>query len=625
MKNSITRWLPAALLMAAACRCDVCSAASVAGVSCLRLDKFTASNLFSEAAALMENGRTQEVVSVYNDIIQSGRFNRDIHEALYRKGLYLQAMKQDQEAIACWKILLGKYTNTEWHDDALLEMGKIYALNLNQPEKAFACYERLIREYPGSERLVEAQFQLGVAAYMKGNYRKARVCFETALKKDPQGGLSGEAQEWLNRTTGAMTGVLGLPSPERSAQAGVRNSLTPSGLSKPTSKQDTSSRKTSGLQRDLSAEVAKAEAMQNKGDYKEALKAFQPITRNFMRGKGYDRALFRMGQCQAALGNEQDAMATWGEVLRLVQMKQPCEYADDSLLAQADTWLNALDNPDKAFACCQTLQTEYPDSDLIPQAEHLIGLVYFHQGELDKARDIFEQELARRGAGLAKNPQPAGTNALALRSSQSEGGPLTGLERLIAACGSRQAAGLFKAGMKNTPRPDPMIQKGDMQFTAKDYGKARQNYERAIRKAPGTEQAAYALLQAGRCLNQMRQYRQALWCYEQFLTKYRQSQYADDALLRAGVIYVGPLRNMAAGAKLYITILERYPDSNEAETAQYHLATLAYWKKEFSKALALYQQVAETWPEGKYADFVNKKRLPEIQTAMARHGTRRTK
>ena len=527
-------------------------------------------------------------MSVYDNIIQHNRLSRDVYEALYRKGLCFQAMKQDHEAIACWKTLVTRYTATDWDDDALLEMGNIYAANLNQPEKARLCYERLIRNYPRSERFTEAQFQLGVAAYMKGHYGKARESFAAALRKDPQGGLAKEVQEWLGRTSMALNGA-----------PGATRKLTP--------KTDQPNRKTSDLQRDLAAEVAEAESIQNKGDYKEALKAFQRITRNFMRGEGYYQAIFRKGQCQAALGDEQDAIATWEEILRLVQLKkQPCEYADDSLLAQADTWLNSLDSPAKALKCCQTLQTEYPDSDLIPQAEHLIGLVYFHQGELDKARDIFEQE-------LAKAPRSTDTNALALSSSLSAGGPLTGLERLIAACQDPQAADVFKAGIKKTTGADPMTRKGDMQFTAKDYAKARQNYERAVRKAPGTEQAAYALLQAGRCLNQMRQYRQALWCYEQFLTKYRQSQYADDALLRAGVIHVGPLRDMAAGAKLYTTILERYPDSNEAETAQYHLATLAYWKKDFPKALSLYQQVAEIWPDGRYADFIAEKRAPELE------------
>ncbi len=525
----------------------------------------------------MDSGRTREAVQIYDDLIKQSRFSRDIHEALFRKGLCLQAMKQYQRAIACWKTLLRRYTNTEWDDDALLEMGNTYAQSLNQPKKALRCYKLLIRDYPRSERLIEARYQLGVAAYMKGDYRKAKASFEAVLSKYPGCGLAREAQEWLSRTSTAQ------------------NSLTRSHTRKPKSGMNQPKRKTSGLRRDMATEVAKAEAIQARGKTKEALRAFQRIVKNNVWGRGYDRALFRLGQCYVALGAAERAIETWQKILRLSRMNLTCEYADNSLLTQAETWLNALGKPDKALKCCRTLQTEYPNSDLILQSEHIIGLVYFHQGKLDKARAVFERELAR-------TPQSTDTNAL-----------LTGLERLIIACRDPRSAGIFPGtGSKTLTRAETLVRMGNMQFTAKEYAKARRAYKKAVRAAPGTEPAAYALLQTGRCLNQMRKYRQALQRYKQFLTKYRQSEYADDALLRAGVIYVGPLHNMAAGAKLYTLILQRYPKSNEAETAQYHMATLAYWKKDWNQALSLYQQVVKTWPNGRYAEFIAAKRVPEL-------------
>ena len=126
-------------------------------------------------------------------------------------------------------------------------------------------------------------------------------------------------------------------------------------------------------------------------------------------------------------------------------------------------------------------------------------------------------------------------------------------------------------------------------------------------------EAQEALFQKGRCWNQARQYRKALRCYDAFLTAYKGSQYADDALLRAGVIHVGPLHDAARGARLYTTILERYPDSNAAETALYHLATLAFWDRDWERARALYRRVLETWPEGPYARFLMGERLPALE------------
>ena len=67
-------------------------AASAAGV-------FAASNMFSKAVSLMDSGKTREAVQIYDALIQKSRFSRDIHKALYLKGVCLQAMKQDQQAI----------------------------------------------------------------------------------------------------------------------------------------------------------------------------------------------------------------------------------------------------------------------------------------------------------------------------------------------------------------------------------------------------------------------------------------------------------------------------------------------------------------------------------------------
>ncbi|MFA5344591.1 MAG: tetratricopeptide repeat protein [Kiritimatiellia bacterium] len=71
---------------------------------------------------------------------------------------------------------------------------------------------------------------------------------------------------------------------------------------------------------------------------------------------------------------------------------------------------------------------------------------------------------------------------------------------------------------------------------------------------------------------------------------------------------------------MYTTLIERYPKSAEAETAQYHLATLAYWKKDWDKALKLYRQVAETWPDGRYADFIAEQKMPELASLMKAKG-----
>ncbi len=160
------------------------------------------------------------------------------------------------------------------------------------------------------------------------------------------------------------------------------------------------------------------------------------------------------------------------------------------------------------------------------------------------------------------------------------------------------------------------IRLGDIHFAAQDYRKAERAYRQARRVAPDTEPAAYALLQAGRCLNQLRRYREALRCYDAFLDTYPDSQYADDALLRAGIIHVGPLNHPDEGANRYALILERYPNSNAAPVALFHLATLAYWSRDWAAALELYRRVARTWPDHAYAAYARRAPIPELESRL---------
>ena len=543
----------------------------------------------------MQSGRYSEACEVCGQIIRMGGKSSDVQSGIYQQGVCLNALEQYEEAIASCKSL-EQYPG--WKETVLLPMGNVYAENLQMPDKAAACYEKLLRENPKNKSVAaEAHYRLGTVSYMQGDYRQAKFSLETAIALQPPDALIRQAQEWLERTSNAIVAV-------KKPRADNQRSF-----SEPAKQSDAGT--------NMLEAIAAAEALQGKGDYGEALKGFQRIVKNLTRGKGYDRALFRLGQCQAALGDEREALASWDRILALARMKQPCDYADDSLLAQADTWLNAIGNPDNALKCCRALQSEFPRSDLLQQAEHIVGMAHFYRGDLDQARIIFERELARQNAELARRQAEDSTwetESGKTAEVTSAGRPITGLDRLVAACRDRKLAAHLGARFKAAARSAPMIRLGDMQFASKEYGKALRSYMKAAREKWGSESAAYAMLQAGRCHNQLRQYRQALLCYEEFMTKYKDSEYADDALLRAGVIYVGPLHDMKSGAEMYKMVLERYPDSNEAETALYHLATLAYWQKDWRRALALYRQTAETWPKGKYCEFIASKKMPELMS-----------
>ncbi|MBU4428043.1 MAG: tetratricopeptide repeat protein [Verrucomicrobia bacterium] len=530
----------------------------------------------ADAAKLVQEQKYAEAVSVYDAIIESGA-GPTVPEARYRKGLCLKAQKQYPAAVACWEDLLKAGFANPWQEDALLEMAKTYAFDLNQAEAALKLYERFFKKFPASKRLMEARYQECGVYYRQGKPEQTKTLFERFLKEYPDSYLTAEVRKMIVLCDDKLASTRKSPEPKQKPTVIPRSSESP--IEDPTAK--------------LSQALNKAEELFNAGQYEKALKAYQDIRRNFSSSAKDELSLFRIGRCYANLGQDDKALAAWGEIVMKSRGKPGSEYADDSLLAMLKLYLEKLGEPEKALECYQTLTRTMPESELLPEAEHCLGLIYFYQGKMNEARVIFEKE---------REITPQDTNA-----------PPDGLTRLIEFCkGERRYVPDYTETAQGQ-RANTQIRRGDMYFTAKEYEKAKTAYEQAVRLAPGAKAAAYALMQAGRCWNQLGQFQKALHCYEPFLKQYQNSIWADDALLRAGVIYVGPLDNDKAGVKMFETILAGYPDGDQADTAAMHLATLVYWEQKWKKALELHELFLGKYPDSKYLRFVAEVRIPAIK------------
>jgi len=536
-------------------------------------------NILADAAQLVQEQKYVEAIRVYDTTIKSGA-GAAVPEAKYRKGLCLKAQKQYPTAVACWEDLIKTGFANHYQEDAMLEMAKTYAFDLNQPEPALKLYERFFKKFPASARLMEARYQECGVYYQQDKHEQAKARFEQFLKKYPDSYLTVEVRKMIILCDDKLASAAESPEPKQPPIVIPRSSGSP----------------IEDLTAKSSRAFNKAEELFKVGQYENALKAYQNIRRSFPSSAKDELSLFRIGQCYANLGQDDKAIAMWDEIVTKSRGNSENEYADDSLLAMGDLYMQAYGKPEKALEYYQILIKTMPKSKLIPQAEHQLGLVYLYQGKMNEARVIFEKE---------RKVTTQDTNA-----------PPDGLTRLIEAC---------KGGHRYVPdsqetaqgrQAGTQIRQGDVYFTAKEYEKAKKAYEQAVRLVPGTEEAAYALMQAGRCCNQLGQFQKALHCYEPFLKQYQNSSWADDALLRAGVIWVGPLNDRKSGAKLYQTILERYPKGSEADRALLNLALLSYWGKDFSKAQKLFQRLIENYPDSRYAPYVMKSYLMETEIAM---------
>jgi hypothetical protein len=106
------------------------------------------------------------------------------------------------------------------------------------------------------------------------------------------------------------------------------------------------------------------------------------------------------------------------------------------------------------------------------------------------------------------------------------------------------------------------------------YKRARTAYDKVVKLASATSIGGYALMQTGRCWNQMGERDKALAVYRKFMDKpYLDNPYADDALVRAGVIEVSYKNDAKAGAEFFRYVVDNLQGGDMAPSK-----TSAFWR-----------------------------------------------
>jgi TolA-binding protein len=526
--------------------------------------------MLAQAGNLLEKRQTARAVARYDELLARYGQHPVALEAMFRKGIALRELKRYPEAVACWENVLGRMGANEWKDDCLLEMARTQAFSLKDYTAAENSYARLLREYPKSDRRLEAEYQLAGITFLKADYPTAKSRLEKFLKDYPNNPVATEAKECLARCEAALNPV-------------AKRVETP-----PSKKPATEGEKL----------LAEADALFAKKDYKEAQARYERLVTGFKAAPEYDRAALRNGQCWKELDEPQRALRTWQE---LVRWKPQSAVAAEAMLEMGSLHLEDLNDPVAAQAAFEKLLAEYPQSLLAPQAWHRLGLALFRQGQWDRAKSVFVAEQTAQGG--------PNTNA-----------PPTELDRLITACQAKKP--LTPDRPRGRDKLESQMATADLLFTAKEYAKAARVYEKVVRAQPGGEPAAYCLMQAGRCYVQLRQPQRAIAVYRQFLDKYRASQWADDALIRAGVVYVSLLGQEPQGRQTFERILEQYPKGDQADQALLHLASLAYWKRRNAEALRRCRQLLEQYPSSPLVAFVQAQLIPTLEKRLGAKTTK---
>ena len=526
-------------------------------------------------------GKETEAIRVCDELIRKGSF--DVREALRQKGLCLHRLGRLSEACLCWEYMLRGRMAQSKDDDILLKLASTYAFSLRQPAKAEKYYQYLLKQQPPGKYFPDAQYQYAGIRYVAKDYTNAMVLFQKHQRDFPGSVYAEKVNEYLGLCKKAieaqeMVVMSAKVKADEEAPRVVKKSRT-------------------------QQEFEEAEALFMRKLYKEAFKTYQAVA-NDSYCHERNAAIYRMGQCCSELGKDEEAIRHWGKIVKPRLGETNTQYAVQSLKAIGDAYFDKLADDESAMKYYRKLVATYPEDSLIPAVMEKIGIIYLYQGKMEEAKPVFE---ALRPATPDPNEPP------------------TGLDRLIALCNGQAAPQLpdLKVVARDN-RATVALRKADIFFTAKRYEEALHAYKTAESLVKGSEDSARALMQVGRCYRQLGEFQKALECYNHFLVTYRRSSLADDVLMRIASLDC-LLANQAGMTECYRRILKEYPDGDMAWQAQLSLATMAYWSRDWAKALKLHEEFVQKFPGSPCIELVVAKRMPEIKAALGAKKAPQTK
>ena len=536
-----------------------------------KLQKVSAhTNTLVHAAALAEKGKWNQAIAICDNLAEAN--STQTRPALMLKARCLETADSPEEALACYRRILKEYPRAINAKEIQLQTIRLSALELLQPQ-GIAELEAFIQKNPNSPLLRQTRWWRVGVAYNQRNWTEAKRLLDDFIGSYPNSPENQSARSIRGECEKKLAKIKEME--KRRAAVIARAAAAPQ-------------------PRETLTDLKAGQMAMVGGNMSAAIKAFSAV-RDAGASPEFESALLFLGRVYEQLGKENEALAAWNLALK---NGTNALWLDDSLLAKGKLLLDVKAEETAAAKQFRELIENYPESPLVSEAYARLGLSLLFQG-------------------LSKEAEAAILKAKETRKTGPPD-PWDPLDRLLNVCAGDASLWPRQDTLRMDAKTARWNRLADLLFAARDYEKARRHYEHVAKNATDREAAARALLQAGRCWKQLRRYDKALDCFERFLTSpYDKSEFADDALLRAGVIYVGPLRQSRKGEELYETILEKHPGGDYAELAELYLCTLSYWDRDWKKALTMHEAFIKRYPRSDNSQFVMMERLPEIHKALA--------
>jgi len=117
----------------------------------------TALKLYAKADLYAYQNKTDEAISLLDQIISNHKTETIVDQALYQQGQLFESKKEYLKAETNYNAIIANYKEDILADDALYALAELYVNVLDKPEKAKALYEQIIFDHADSIYFVEAR------------------------------------------------------------------------------------------------------------------------------------------------------------------------------------------------------------------------------------------------------------------------------------------------------------------------------------------------------------------------------------------------------------------------------------------------------------------------------------
>ncbi len=133
---------------------------------------------------------------------------------------------------------------------------------------------------------------------------------------------------------------------------------------------------------------------------------------------------------------------------------------------------------------------------------------------------------------------------------------------------------------------------------------------------PTPAQIAWANYQKARIAHTRFEFNKAISAYLLVADDYKDSPWADAALVRAGILYFSNRRKPGEALTCFTRVVENYPRGEEAQRAGMYVGIIYAWGKNHAKAKAAYLDYLKKYPQSPYAKAIAEDLLPRTEAQL---------